>query len=623
MKKLIAYILLLATLATPCQAFDGMLWSGFSLAGGALPLSPITDLFSGFNRVSGDSFTGGPTQTPDLFGVAQSSPSGVLALQGARYSSSVWYNALASGQQIWEPTAIRTRKGGAQKFDNRFLGYKTSLATLTTYKRPTANVLRPNDWGIHGRVVPTTSGQTLNMLWSSYVDSGNDVKVYCTATTVVFSKKIATVDTGVVATYTHVAGVPFEYQAFQSSVYGMGLRVKQDGGAWSAWATLTTTVGKSNNVLSDNYQIGARNGALLFIGNYPFHYTLQHADPKTQLISLATRYSGEYTATINGHAINWRYLNAAVSSSAITATAIYAATKDTLFKSTDGGLTWTQLLTFPNATEVRAVYAAANGSIYVSGMSSAGAPYMASTDTGLWQSTDGTNFTRVLTLGEQECIWGIDEDASGNIYAGVYHLSAGNNSTIYKSTDNGATWGSVYSGVSRHIHGVNVDKVSGVIYAVVGDNGPVNSLIKSSDSGATWDLFLTTIPQMTVALATPTSRLFGSDYPGIGRIYRTTDDATSTITLDTHYQNCFFLRRNPATGNIYAGFKTDPSTTGLLSAMVYVSTDDGISWTVVTQFDNLLAGEGVWFGSNFYGGKMIIGYKTCGIFRNGIILQDS
>jgi hypothetical protein len=333
--------------------------------------------------------------------------------------------------------------------------------------------------------------------------------------------------------------------------------------------------------------------------------------------------AGAVPRQLGPNLIDWKYLNQTVSAAAITSTAIYAATADTLYRSVDGGCTWTLLKSFPHATEFRAIYVAGNGSIYISALSSGEAPYMSTDDTGLWRSTDGTNFTRVLALGTQECIWAIDEDASGNIYAGVYHLSAGNNASIYKSTDSGGSFSKVYAGgTNRHVHGLSVDRLNGYVYVVVGDNGSNKTALLSKDGGASWNLFLTSMEQMTSVLATPTGRLFGSDHHYIGRIYRTTDDTTTTVTLDSWYQNCFFIRRNPLTGNIYAGFKLDPTATSPLTAGVYLSRDDGVTWQAIQELENLIPGEGYWFSSQFYDGKLIVGYKKGADWQKGIVIED-
>jgi len=276
-------------------------------------------------------------------------------------------------------------------------------------------------------------------------------------------------------------------------------------------------------------------------------------------------------------------INKAITSSCVTKTGvIYAGTKDELFRSTDNAVTWTSLKSFSNASEFRAVYCAANGYIYVSAMNSYGAPFMDQSLTGLWRSTDGTQFVKVLTLEEAESIWGIDEDSNGIIYVGVYQLGNSNNARIYKSTDNGTAFFEVYNGGSyRHVHSITVDKANNYVYAGFGDTGTLSTIRGSSDGGITWEVILEGHPTMTAILVTPTARLLGSDYSNMGRIYRTTDDTSTVITLDAFYQNCFFLRRNPVTGNIYAGFKLDPSATFPLKCELYLSKDDGLTWTTI------------------------------------------
>jgi hypothetical protein len=154
----------------------------------------------------------------------------------------------------------------------------------------------------------------------------------------------------------------------------------------------------------------------------------------------------------------------------------------------------------------------------------------------------------------------------------------------------------------RHIHGLH--SIGSNVYVVVGDSYGATQNYKSVDNGATFS-GLSLIMQMTDVLATPTCRLLGTDQQYFGRVYRTVDDVNFTIVLDTHYQNLFFFRRNPLTGNIYAGFKLDPSATSGPAwpstnyADIYKSVDDGITWELVERTTGLNAGDGYWFASNF------------------------
>jgi hypothetical protein len=66
--------------------------------------------------------------------------------------------------------------------------------------------------------------------------------------------------------------------------------VKQQGGAWSAWALKNDADGRLDAPIAATYQIGARNNASHFAGYYPGLAIIQHADPKAKLEELATKY---------------------------------------------------------------------------------------------------------------------------------------------------------------------------------------------------------------------------------------------------------------------------------------------------------------------------------------------
>jgi len=190
---------------------------------------------------------------------------------------------------IWDALALRTRKGNIFKYAAAYLGYKNSAAASTNYTRSTANVLRPNNFAVWGRCVPSATGQATVNLWSARSDASNLLEVYMNATQVRFYKVVAGAFAGPVATYTHASGTAFEFQAYQSAA-GMGIRVKEDGGEWSAWAETTDATSLLDAVIPASYQIGAMNNANHFAGNIPFIATVQHPDPKTEIERLSARY---------------------------------------------------------------------------------------------------------------------------------------------------------------------------------------------------------------------------------------------------------------------------------------------------------------------------------------------
>jgi lysophospholipase L1-like esterase len=167
----------------------------------------------------------------------------------------------------------------------------TRAATNLTL--PTAGILPVNDFGIWGEVIPGASGQpSFAMFFCSYVDPTNDVRVTqpTTGAQIRFEKKINNTSHALFDLYAPAKDAPFQYQAFQSRVYGMGIRVKQQGGAWSAWTLKDDADGRLDATIASTYQVGARNNASHFAGYYPGLAVIQHADPKAYLETLTLKY---------------------------------------------------------------------------------------------------------------------------------------------------------------------------------------------------------------------------------------------------------------------------------------------------------------------------------------------
>lgn len=228
---------------------------------------------------------------------------------------------------------------------------------------------------------------------------------------------------------------------------------------------------------------------------------------------------------------------------------------------------------------------------------------------GLYKYEDDS-ITKVIELGDRQSIWGIDEDRDGYIYAGIYSLGE-KNSKLYKSTDKGYSFSEIYDWQTKHIHTLAVDKASNTLYVSVGDTYAISQNFKSTDGGVTFEATADNPRrQMTAILASEDYRFFGTDHSPYGIVYRTTNDNTLMESLNVgYYANVFFLRKSDLTGWIYAGFKTDPSTTSDLRCAIWVTKDNGDSWEVVKEIKVTTPGEGFWFASNFREGNMIVSYK--------------
>ncbi len=173
---------------------------------------------------------------------------------------------------------------------------------------------------------------------------------------------------------------------------------------------------------------------------------------------------------------------------------------DGVYKSIDGGNTWAnmgleasehigRIVIDPRDSKV--VYVAAQGPLWSSGG-----------DRGLYKTVDGgENWERVLEISDHTGVnevW-IDPRDPDVLYASSYQrrrrtwtlIDGGPESTIYKSTDAGATWNKIESGLPSEDKGkiglavspVNPD----VIYAIVESIDDKGGTYRSTDAGASWE----------------------------------------------------------------------------------------------------------------------------------------
>jgi hypothetical protein len=164
---------------------------------------------------------------------------------------------------------------------------------LTSLTRPatlceadSAGALRGNNLALMGQVIPGASGQSYGFLMASYIDSDNSLSCYTnnTGASLLFVKRYAGTSVYPTVSLLHQKDVPFQYQAYLSSSYGMGIRVRYWlGMAWSAWTDWATDPDTQDAPIAETFEIGSRNGANQFAGNHQLFFPIWHADPKTYL----------------------------------------------------------------------------------------------------------------------------------------------------------------------------------------------------------------------------------------------------------------------------------------------------------------------------------------------------
>ena len=173
---------------------------------------------------------------------------------------------------------------------------------------------------------------------------------------------------------------------------------------------------------------------------------------------------------------------------------------DGIYKSVDGGKSWENLglkksehigRVVIDPRDSKVVYVAAEGPLWSAGG-----------DRGLYKTTDGgKNWKAVLTISENTGVVDVAIDP-GNpdiVYAAAYQrrrhvftlIDGGPESAIYKSTDAGATWNKLKSGlpsVDLGRIGLAVSPVDpNVVYATVEAADGKGGIFRSNDKGATWE----------------------------------------------------------------------------------------------------------------------------------------
>ena len=300
---------------------------------------------------------------------------------------------------------------------------------------------------------------------------------------------------------------------------------------------------------------------------------------------------------------------------------LYAGSGSVLYKSLNQGVNWQSLKTFNGASDIASIYVNKYDQVFASPYTDA-----ATTDLGLWRSLNaGQTWQKVLPLPADCTIWAIDEDSSGTLFAGVYTTGpTTGNARIYRSVNNGSSWDQVYyDSAGRHIHDIAVDRTTGYIYASVGDiygDWQTAYIIRSTDGGNpnSWNKILSDMPQIVAIEAVPGARLFGTDTPQDinGKIYRSTDDSSYDVVLDTgSHSYGFWIRTNSLNGKIYASFVSGESSDR--NAGIYTSTDDGFTWSLYRSFIVNAGYLGSSSASNFVAGTMYYSVKLDSGDQNG------
>ena len=302
---------------------------------------------------------------------------------------------------------------------------------------------------------------------------------------------------------------------------------------------------------------------------------------------------------------------------------IIAALAATVKKSTDGGANWADIYTIPGSpTMCYRVFVDSRDYIFVSG-------YGGASDYGLYRSVDaGATWTTSLAMDDHCVVWGMDEDASGNLFIGEYSSDDVGTMQVWKSIDGGENWVQKYvttkdlAGEEHHVHDLRIDPTNGYIYFTTGDETP-EELWRSTDGGETWfDVYDDGgTHYRLLAIEFHGGYVYVGTDIGANEIYRFQDDGTAAAqtfetvyTLNASYNGYIFSSCKDSKGSIYFGAyyfgASAPTYLGLYKW-------DGNSMSLI----HYIAGGNPagYFGMSRHNGrgKMYVG---CGAGRNGLVL---
>ncbi|MEP7236522.1 MAG: hypothetical protein ABI685_01610 [Ferruginibacter sp.] len=270
-----------------------------------------------------------------------------------------------------------------------------------------------------------------------------------------------------------------------------------------------------------------------------------------------------------------------------TANRIWACTQGKVFYSDNNGALWVNTA----ATGV--------GSIVAITLTVSGTPYILSSQNGM-RHFNGTAWiadNNGLPTNPMPQFTSLAIDAAGNVYAGAgWHGLPPNYSSVWKW--NGTAWATMNTGLptvpvspSPEITSMAID-ASGNLFAGTAKvllNGGGQGFGVYKWNGLSWNTFGTGLSNLNVAsLAINSSgELFAGTYNSVSHISATsggtwTNSTTGLPAFPTTVRSITF----DALNNIYAGLGYLPEQAGSLYGSVYVSNNNGASWTKSIAFAN-------------------------------------
>ena len=171
---------------------------------------------------------------------------------------------------------------------------------------------------------------------------------------------------------------------------------------------------------------------------------------------------------------------------------------DGVYKSLDGGKTWTHLKGLEQTRHIAAVriHPTNPDIVYVAAQ---GAAYGANKERGVYKSIDGgATWDNILYIDEDTGAADLSMDVNNpeTLYAGMWNhrrypwtVKSGPHSSMHKSTDGGKTWKKLTKGLPKEMGKVAVDVSpanSNIVYANIEAEGETAGVYRSDDGGMSW-----------------------------------------------------------------------------------------------------------------------------------------
>ncbi len=286
-----------------------------------------------------------------------------------------------------------------------------------------------------------------------------------------------------------------------------------------------------------------------------------------------------------------------------------------VWKTTNAGLTFTPLFDREGSYSIGCVTIDPNNTnvIWVGSGENNNQRSVAYGD-GVYKSEDGGATWKNLGLKNSEHIGNIivDPTNSNTVYVSAYGpvWSSGGERGIYKTTDGGKTWKNILS-VSEHtgFNEIHMDpRDPNVLYAAAHQRqrkvftyiggGPESALYKSTDGGATWNKIMSGMPSgdigrigLAISPANPDVVYAIVEAAEGGGVYKSTNRGASWSKQGNY----------TSSGNYYQEIFADPKNVNKLYAMnayMVISTDGGKNFKILGEKSKHIDNHAMWINPN-------------------------